>query len=393
MQTWKWLYAPETSFNWRFIRNAVIKTAVLFVAANIIFALLDPLPTLGKLTGYNWLFPGRERLPYGENSAASYNLSLYQIDAMFSSHDINDAQEDEFRVVLIGDSATWGILLTPEETLAGQLNAESPVNNDGKPIRVYNLGYPTMSLTKDLMLLDYAMQYDPDLVVWLFTMESFDREGQLDSPIVQNNPDRMQPLISTYNLGLNRNDDQFVQLSLWGKTIIKRRRALADLLRLQYYGVAWSVTGIDQEYRDDYTPRAIDLEPDETWRGFNPGALSESDLAFDVLAAGQQLAGDTPILFVNEPMMISNGENSDLRYNAFYPRWAYDDFRQFLHEYRDQHQWMFLDLWNKLPEPDCYTDSAVHLTPECSTQLADHLRPIITQIANDGTFTMTNDPS
>lgn len=391
MQTWKWLYAPETTFSWRFIRNVVIKTAVLFVAANAIFALLDPLPTLGKLTGYNWLFPGRERLPYGENSAAAYNLSLYQIDAMFASHEINAAQDDEFHVVLIGDSATWGILLTPEETLAGQLNAENPVTDDGTPIRVYNLGYPTMSLAKDLMLLDYAMQYDPDLVVWLFTMESFDREGQLDSPIVHNNPDRMQPLINAYNL--DQDSTQLVQLSYWDKTIIKRRRALADLLRLQYYGVAWSVTSIDQEYRDDYTPRAVDLEPDETWRGFNSGALSESDLVFDVLAAGQQMVDDTPILFINEPMMISDGENSDLRYNAFYSRWAYDNFRKLLHEYSEQNQWMLIDLWNKLPEPDCYTDSAVHLTPECSAQLANHLSPIITQIANDGTFTIANDPS
>lgn len=389
MQTWKWLYKPATPFNWRFIRNVIIKTALLFVAANAIFALLDPLPALGKLTGYNWLFTGRERLPYGENSAAAYNLSLYQVDAMFASHKINDAQDDEFKVVLIGDSATWGILLTPEEALAGQLNAENSVTADGKPIRVYNLGYPTMSLAKDLMLLDYAMKFDPDLIVWLFTMESFDREGQInDSALVQNNPDRMQPLISIYNL--DRDDPQFVQLSFWDKTIIKHRRALADLLRLQYYGVAWSVTGIDQEYRDDYTPRAVDLEPNETWRGFNPGALSESDLAFDLLEAGQQIAEDTPLLFINEPMMISNGENSDLRYNAFYPRWAYDDFRRLLNENSEQNQWLFLDLWDILPEPDCYTDSAVHLTPECSTQLANEISPIITQIATDGSFTAAN---
>lgn len=387
MQTWKWLYNPETSFTWRFIRNVAVKAAVLFVAANILFALTDPLPTLGKLTGYNWLFPGRERLPYGENSAASYNLSLYQIDAMFASHEINVANDDEFRVVLIGDSATWGILLKPDQTLSGQLNAEEPATADGTPIHVYNLGYPTMSLAKDLMLLDYAMQYDPDLVVWLFTMESFDQEGQIGSPIVQNNPDLMRPLINTYDLGLDQGNTRFVELSSWDKTIIKRRRALADLLRLQYYGVAWSVTGIDQEYRDDYTPRAVDLEPDETWHGFNPGALSASDLTFDVLTAGRQMAGDTPVLFINEPMLISAGENSDLRYNAFYPRWAYDEFRSLLHEYSQQNQWLFLDLWDSLPEPDCYTDSAVHLTPECSAQLATQLSPFITEIANEGSFT------
>jgi len=382
MQTWKWLYKPETSFNWRFIRNVIIKTLLLFVAANAIFALLDPLPTLGKLTGYNWLFTGRERLPYGENPAAAYNLSLYQVDAMFASHKISAANDDEFRVVLIGDSSTWGILLTPEETLAGQLNAQNLIA-DGMPIHVYNLGYPTMSLTKDLMLLDYAMRYDPDLIVWLFTLESFDREGQInDSALIQNNPDRMQPLIRTYNLDLNPDNEQFVELSLWDKTIIKQRRALADLLRLQYYGVAWSLTGIDQDY-PDYKPRAVDFEADETWRGFNPGMLSESDLAFDLLEAGQQIAGDTALLFINEPMMISDGANSDLRYNTFYPRWAYDTFREWLNEHSTQNQWLFVDLWDRLPQPECYTDSAVHLTPECSAQLAAEISPIILQTAAD----------
>ena len=31
----------------------------------------------------------------------------------------------------------------------------------GRQIRVYNLGYPTISLTKDLMVLDYALAISP----------------------------------------------------------------------------------------------------------------------------------------------------------------------------------------------------------------------------------------
>ena len=29
-----------------------------------------------------------------------------------------------------------------------------------------------------------------------------------------------------------------------------------------------------------------------------------------------------------EPMLISAGKNSDIRYNFFYPRWAYDEYRR-----------------------------------------------------------------
>ena len=124
-------------------------------------------------------------------------------------------------------------------------------------MRVYNLGYPTMSLVKDLMLLDYAMRYEPDLVVGMVTLivrpggpaRVLDRAEQRAA----HRPDRaLRP-------DLDPDDPRLVDPSTWDKTLFGRRRALADLLRLQLYGVPWAVTGIDQEYPDDYTPRAIDL--------------------------------------------------------------------------------------------------------------------------------------
>ncbi len=77
---------------------------------------------------------------------------------------------DEYRVLVIGDSSTWGILLRPEQTLAGQLE-KAGLTLCGKTVRVYNLGYPTISLTKDLMVLDYAMRYQPDLIIWPMTLQ------------------------------------------------------------------------------------------------------------------------------------------------------------------------------------------------------------------------------
>ncbi len=390
MQTWKWLYNPDatSAASWRFIRNVLIKTAVLFVVLNMLFALLNPVSSLGHISGYNLLFPGRERLPYGENPSAAYNLSLYQIDAMFASHKLAGADHDgEYRVLLIGDSSVWGILLKPEDTLAGQINSGGYRTADGRRLRAYNLGYPTMSLTKDLMLLDYAQRYHPDLIVWLFTLESFGQPTQLDSAIVQNNPDRIKPLIEKYDLNQNVDDARFVEPDFQDKTIIGRRRALADLLRLQFYGVPWAVTGIDQEYRSDYTPRAIDLSTDDTWQGYRPRTFTENDLAFDVLRAGVQIAEDMPVLFINEPIFISDGENSDIRYNAFFPRWAYDDYRRLLKEQTAANSWQVLDLWDSIPGADCYTDSPVHLTPPCSAQFAQMVGPALLQMADSGRVT------
>jgi lysophospholipase L1-like esterase len=104
-------------------------------------------------------------------------------------------------------------------------------------------------------------------------------------------------------------------------------------------------------------------------------------LAFDVLAAGVARAGEVPLLIVNEPIFISDGRNSDLRYNAWYPRWAYDQYRELLGQRAAAEGWTYLDLWQAI-DPSKFTDSPVHLTPEDMAQLADILAPVLEDLAN-----------
>jgi len=346
----------------RFWPRVLLKALLLFIALNLLFAAIQPLPALGKISAYNLLFPGRLRLPFGENSAVSYNLSLYNVDAMFASHEIAGAQKDsdEFRVLVVGDSSVWGTLLKPQETLAGQLNSANLTLCDGRRLRAFNLGYPTLSLTKDLMIIEEGMRYKPDLILWLVTLESFPRDRQLESPLVANNPARIKSLVSAYDVYLDQN--QLKSNDFLGRTIIGERRGLADLIRLQSYGVMWAATGVDQVYPADYEKAAHDLEADTSFEGQTSGPLVSEDLSLDVLEAGFKAAGSTPVLLVNEPIMISSGENSDLRFNFYYPRWAYDDYRSILSSLAGQHDWNYLDLWNLVPETE-YTNSAIHLTP------------------------------
>ena len=361
----------------RFLRNVLLKGLTLFFILDLAFAALPA--GLGKASLYNHLFTGRERFPFGEDSAQSYNLSLFDLDAMFASHVIaaGPKPEDEYRVILIGDSSVWGTLLHPEDTLAGQLNAAGLTTCDGKKVRVYNLGYPTISLTKDLMVLDDAMRYDPDLILWGVTLEAFPADKQLTSPIVANNTARVDDLIARYHLLFRPDDPALVRPTFWDRTIIGQRRALADLIRLQLYGVLWSATGIDQTYPADYTPAQYDLEADNSFHGMKPPALDESQLAFDVLSAGISVAGDVPIIIFNEPMLISAGRNSDLRYNFFYPRWAYDQWRKSMADKAFQNGWQYLDLWNLIPDHSYYTNSAIHLTPAGEAILAGRLKEAI----------------
>jgi len=360
----------------RFLRNVILKGLALFLLLNLVFAAINP-AGLGRISLYNSIFPGRPRFPFGEDPTQSYNLSLFNLDAMFESHIIASGPKptSEYRVLIIGDSSSWGLLLRPEQTLAGQLD-NAGLNLCGKTVRVYNLGYPTISLTKDLMVLDYAMRYQPDLILWPLTLEAFPLDSQLNSPIVANNAARVDGLIARYHLPFDPGDRELVQSSFWSQTLIGQRRSLADLLRLQLYGVLWSATGIDQSYPVDYQHAQTDLVSDVTYHGMKPTTLDESKLAFSVLEAGLRAAGQTPVLLINEPILISTGKNSNLRYNFYYPRWAFDQWRQMMRQKATNQGWNYLDLWDLVPA-DQFTNSAIHVTPAGETLLTGRVEQSI----------------
>jgi hypothetical protein len=355
----------------KFLGGVLLKAALLFVVLNLLFALLYPMGFLGRISFYNVLFPGRQRLPFGENPAQAYNLSLYNLDAMFASLDLNAAPKasNEYRILVIGDSSVWGTLLRPPETLSGQLNAAG-LACGGKQVRVFNLGYPTLSVTKDLMILQEALQrYQPDRILWLVTLESLPRELQLSSPLLANNAARASSLIRTYNLSLDPADPALVTPSFWDRTLVGARRPLADLARLQLYGAQWGATGIDQTYPAQYDPAQRDLASDVSFHGRPGPTLDLASLSLDALSAGVRLAGGVPVTFVNEPVLISAGKNSDLRYNFYYPRWAYDQYRTQIAAMAQSNAWNYLDLWDAVDQKE-FTNSAIHLTPAGETLFA-----------------------
>ncbi len=372
--------------NWRVMGRILLKATFLFVAVNLLFVALRTEAALESplhfLSLYNRLYPGRERLPYGENPAQSYNLSLNSLPAMFASHTLSQPKAaDEFRVIVLGDSGIWGWFLQNDETLTGQLNAMGLETEDGRHLVFYNLGYPIMSLSKDLLLLDEAMNYDPDLIIWPVTLESFAPGKQLDHPILQHNPARLRPLIERYDLNLDAHDPRFVEPDFWQRTLVGQRRALADWLRLQQVGVAWAATGIDQTIPTDIPLRQSDFEEDSSWQNFaDETELTAVDLTFDILQAGLARAGDVPVLIINEPIFISDGQNSDVRYNLWYPRWAYDRYRQLLAQ--EMAGQLYLDLWDVIP-PAEFTDSPVHLTAAGTAVFADQVRDALQSMINE----------
>jgi hypothetical protein len=351
----------------RFLSRVILKAFILFLLANLIFAAMGS-PHLGRISAYNGLFPGRLRFPFGEAPREAYNFSLFDLDAMFAAHEISAKPTgDEYRVILIGDSSVWGTLLRPEETVAGQLNALHLSTGDGRPVRFYNLGYPTISLAKDLLILDRALAYQPDMVIWLVTLEAFPRDKQLSVPLLQNNPRLAEGMLAKYGLNLPGKPAQPAFLE---RTIVGQRKNLADLLRLQLYGALWAATGIDQAYPVDYPRAQVDLDPDPKFHGKTD--ISSEDLAFEVLAAGKSSLGQLPVLLVNEPIMISSGANSTIRYNFYYPRSVYDQYRVLLEGQAQELGFQYLDTWDLVAQ-EAFTNSAIHINADGTGQLAKRI--------------------
>lgn len=377
------VHLPETvpGANWASCARIVTKALTLFLIFNIALILINPVPFLANFSVYNRLVPGRHRLPYADRPELEYSVTVSNLDALFAAHEIHGHVKpiDEYRVFVLGDSATWGWKLKPEETLVSALNAlRLTTTSEGRrEVRVYNLAYPSGSAVRDLLLLDYAMRYQPDMVIWMVTFSTLADGARTNHVLVKDNAHRIRSLIDRYQLKMNHG-------SVWepgrrDRTLLgQRRKEIADVIRLQLYGVAWAATGIDHDYFSPYERVKSDLKDGDLYHGMSPKVLTEDDITFDVIVAMHKVVDGRPLLIINEPILIAHGKNSDVRYNNEYPRWLFDQYRALMKSKSAQEGWNYLDLWGLIP-PDQFTDTEFHITPEANRVLAERIATWMSQ--------------
>jgi hypothetical protein len=81
-----------------------------------------------------------------------------------------------------------------------------------------------------------------------------------------------------------------VQPSELDRTLIGQRRNLADLIRLQIYGVLWAATGIDQYYPETYDPPQKISPPTRAFTACRAPTLNPDDWPWMCSQAGVQMA-------------------------------------------------------------------------------------------------------
>ena len=97
-----------------------------------------------------------------------------------------------------------------------------------------------MSLTKDILILSHAMRYEPDLIVWLVTLESFPYDKQLFPPLLQNNPEPVRRLIAAYRLNLDPQSTDFRHFTCLGSHIDRVQTTTGGLVS---FATLWGALG------------------------------------------------------------------------------------------------------------------------------------------------------
>ena len=149
------------------------KALILLIALDLVLLVTGVDPSLAITRVNLWSIAGKAGIPR-LIAPSVYVRGQLPLDGQLAAHTIAYMPKaaDEFRVIILGDSAQWGYGLNPEDTLTEQLNAHGLHMNSGKRIVVFNLGLPNFSVVRDTVILDGVTRYQPDLVLWFVTAAS-----------------------------------------------------------------------------------------------------------------------------------------------------------------------------------------------------------------------------
>jgi hypothetical protein len=350
-------------------RNVLIKGIILY----FLFELFLPFSNFNPavLNIYRSENLQRERLPFITSSGAEDRaLDVGILDTMFASHVISSPKrENEYRVIILGDSSIWGDPLPVSSTLAGQINTLKLACNN-KQVIAYNLGYPLPSAIKDLMVLEKGMEYHPDLVVWGVTLFTLTTRMVEEHPLLETEPQRLEALNAQYHFIGERNPTN--AYDRWQTANFN----LSRTLRYQSYGLLQMATGLDQIQKES-SGQDLNLSSDVKYVEMSPSKSFKNEISTDLVNIFHKIAMDKPVLMINEPILVMQGvPNSNLRYNSYYPRWAYDQYREIMNEAAAQYGWSYLDLWNSFPS-STFANSPLHLNREGQKILASMIAPTI----------------
>jgi hypothetical protein len=363
--------------SWQVTLRVLVKALILLLILNIVCLAtqFDPVAALTRLNLWWLVGHGRERLIY----PSDLSNGQLPVESLLSTHTLayTPKAADEYRVIVLGESGIAGWGLHDPDTFVGQLNAQN-LTVEGKRLKAYNLAYPSPNVARDVLILDAALTYKPDLVIWFLTPAGLDDSPEkLGTNIVffDLKRARLQRISSEHNL------------STWYDARIKAPTTLQSVMAIRNQDTipVWLNTLLYPFTTPDYAIRSrrIGSEPIPAKAQYNSsqaGFKAMPNQTWQFLNVGRDIAtqAGADVLFVNEPMLIGTGPNSEINYNMEYERALYDTYHQTLTTYATQNKFAFADLWDVIPK-ELFTDTPLHADAAGYAALVKTITPYLVQ--------------
>ncbi len=312
------------------------------------------------------------------------------IEEMLLTHSLNRHPKaaDEFRVVIIGDSAMWGASLVYGQKFADQVNARG-LRVDGKRVVAYNMGLPAPFVAKDIIVLDAVRSYQPDLIMWFLTATAI-----YNAPIgIYSGHINFMRL---NRLRLERITEQN-GLKGWVAARLPREPWWYPFIALHEKGAlpAWITAFLKPTPKIELATPApptpsvnrnyplvvsTKLPAQAVIAMGNPAYTPMPNPTWQFLVIGNKLAAESgaKLLLVNEPIFVGSGPNSKVSYNWIFQRAFYDTYRKTLSAFTAKNAIWYADLWDVLPQ-QYYIEAPVHADAAGWGIVIDKMIPILGQ--------------
>jgi hypothetical protein len=304
--------------------RVILKALILFVGFNLLLTLFpNPsyfvfrqlLPKLNKFPIYAVYYDSQAKHGFGARN-------VFDLNVLFNTHLISYEKKpaNQYRIILIGDSTVRDGTLYP---MVDQQEC------GGKPLHAYDLGYYGASATKDLMILQEAMKYSPDLIVWSVTSRTLSNEPK-DFALA--NSDDLTELINAYGLSMPPNQSITGSRSFFsGGDRIRLQTRLVLNYAVLFPAIRSPQRIIQTAINDIKANNAADQET----------LPASGAYLFSALTAASKITGGIPLLLINQP-----------RPSVVVTQTDYLQYRQELLSLGGKQHWIFLDLWNLVPDRD-----------------------------------------
>ena len=368
--------------------RVLIKALVLLLIFDAAQIAIDLAGTLDRALSYRSFTPPTERLGLANQIG---DPIWWTLDPLLDAHQIAQPKApDEFRVIFLGDSATFCLYCRANEAIPSVFTQLGAMR-DGKRVVGYNLAYPGSDWLKDILILKHALSYQPDAIVWLVTAK-----GAGDQPLPQEpeahlltrlNAAELPALARQYALD-TWETQRYADADAWyQRSIFTHGGRYRDWLILLARSVRNAALDPQRDLSQDYLwpGEPVTTKPVQPVAEINstlPGYGVFPNRQWGLLRAGQHMADEArvPLLIVNEPTYIASGPHTDVNYNSFYERNLYDRFRAALTDFTQQQAMTYLDLWNFLPAEN-FSNTSLHYNLEGNRRVAEAtwqaLQPLI----------------